>query len=79
MDAVDQQLTSRRTELVSHLSAVRALSPAATLQRGYALLVDGDRTVSSIADAPVGGTLTAHLADGELTLTTQASHPKESR
>ena len=77
--AVEQQLTSRRTELASHLSAVRALSPAATLQRGYTLLVDGDRTVSSVADAPVGGTLTAHLADGELTLTTKASHPKESR
>ena len=77
--AVDQQLTSRRTDLASHLSAVRALSPAATLQRGSALLVDGDRPVSSVADAPVGGTLTAHLADGELTLTTQASHPKESR
>ena len=78
--AVDQQLTSRRTDLASHLSAVRALSPAATLQRGYALLVDEARhVVSGVADAPVGRTLTAHLADGELTLTTQASHPKESR
>ena len=78
--AVDQQLTSRRTDLASHLSAVRALSPAATLQRGYALLVDeAQHVVSGVADAPVGGTLTAHLADGELTLTTQASHPKESR
>ena len=28
---------------------------------------------------PAGGTLTAHLADGDLTLTTQASHPKEPR
>lgn len=77
--AIDQQLISRRTELVPHLSTVRALSPVVTLQCGYALLVDDDHTVSSIADAPVGGTLTAHLADGELTLTTQASHPKESR
>ena len=78
--AIDQQLTSRRTDLASHLSAVRALSPAATLQRGYALLVDeAQHVVSSVADAPVGGMLTAHLTDGELILTTQASHPKESR
>ena len=77
--AVERQLTSRQAELASQLSTVRALSPAATLQRGYALLTDGDRTISSVADAPAGGTLTAHLADGDLTLTTQASHPKEPR
>ena len=77
--AVERQLTSRQAELASQLSTVRALSPAATLQRGYALLTDGDRAISSAADAPAGGTLTAHLADGDLTLTTQASHPKEPR
>jgi exodeoxyribonuclease VII, large subunit len=77
--AIQRQLTTREAELASHLSTVRALSPAATLQRGYALLTDGRSTISSIAQAPVGSTLHAHLADGELTLTTTASTPEEPR
>lgn len=77
--AIRQQLATREAELTAHLSTVRALSPAATLQRGYALLTDGDRSISSVAQAPVGGTLHAHLADGDLTLTTTAATPKEPR
>ncbi|MDO5093066.1 MAG: exodeoxyribonuclease VII large subunit, partial [Propionibacteriaceae bacterium] len=77
--AIRQQLAAREAELTAHLSTVRALSPAATLQRGYALLTDGDRSISSVAQAPVGGTLHAHLADGDLTLTTTAATPKEPR
>lgn len=49
------------------LSRVRALSPRATLLRGYAILSDADRlTIDSTAAVETGQVLTAMLADGTL-------------
>jgi exodeoxyribonuclease VII large subunit len=59
------------------LTAVRALSPRATLQRGYALVqraADG-RLVHTIDDAPVGTALRIRLADGELAAEAGAGAP----
>jgi len=66
--AIDARM-SAQTERVSHLvSRVRALSPQATLQRGYAILTRGDQAVSSTVDVTVGDALDARLADGRLHL-----------
>lgn len=71
-----QRLTYNSGTDVGHLLArVRTLSPAATLARGYAVLSHtGDRTgeiVAAAGDVADGETLTARLANGELTLTAQ--------
>jgi exodeoxyribonuclease VII large subunit len=58
-----------REELaVAHqLARVRAMSPMATLERGYAILVDSaGRAVTSTDQVAVGAELTARLVDGEL-------------
>jgi len=51
------------------LARVTALSPAATLERGYAVLQDADgHVVRRSADASVGDPLRARLSEGELTV-----------
>ncbi len=59
-----------QAERVGHLlSRVRALSPQATLQRGYAILSTGGATVTSTTQVSVGDAVDARLADGRLQLT----------
>jgi exodeoxyribonuclease VII large subunit len=50
---------------------LHAVSPLATLDRGYAILFERESgaVVRSIAQAPAGSTLHARLADGELRVT----------
>jgi exodeoxyribonuclease VII large subunit len=51
------------------LARVQALSPAATLERGYAVLQDtGGHVVRRSEDVAVGDQLRARLAEGELTV-----------
>ena len=51
------------------LSRVRAMSPKATLERGYAILVDGEgASVTSIHDVDLDDDVMAYLADGKLVL-----------
>lgn len=66
--AIDRRLREDAAELDRLLATVRAASPKRTLERGYALLVSDDGTVSSVHDAEVGGHVRAYLADGELGL-----------
>ena len=55
-------------DLEHRLARVRALSPLATLQRGYAVLSDADGTLfSSVEDARPGQSLTIRVADGRIT------------
>ncbi|MFC7622386.1 exodeoxyribonuclease VII large subunit [Microlunatus sp. GCM10028923] len=65
-------VTSVRHEkaAVEHLLArVRALSPKATLERGYSILVDGTgHAVTSVAEIDVDDDLLAYVADGQLTV-----------
>ena len=58
----------REAALVGHhLARVRAMSPQATLQRGYSILLDRDGTaVRSIENVQAGEDLVAQLADGQL-------------
>ena len=60
----------RESTLIDHqLERVRAMSPKATLERGYSILVGPDgRAVSSIAELDEGDDLLAHLVDGQVVL-----------
>jgi exodeoxyribonuclease VII large subunit len=61
----------RAADNLTHTRArIRALSPAATLERGYAVLQRSDgHVVRREADVSVNDELRARLADGELTVT----------
>ncbi|MEL4359232.1 MULTISPECIES: exodeoxyribonuclease VII large subunit [unclassified Luteococcus] len=67
--AIDRTLTHQATGLAHDLSRVRAMSPKATLERGYTILVDGEgASISSIRDVDLDDDVMAYLADGKLTL-----------
>jgi exodeoxyribonuclease VII large subunit len=56
----------------------RALSPLATLQRGYAVLQDADgHVVTSVADVAAGQQLSVRVADGRIHATTTGTEPLE--
>jgi exodeoxyribonuclease VII large subunit len=63
----------RASDDIAHTRArVRALSPAATLERGYAVVQRTDGViVRSRLDAPAGTALRIRIADGELNATSQ--------
>jgi len=60
----------RESALIGHhLARVRAMSPQATLQRGYSILLDPDGVaVRTVEQIKVGEDLLAQLADGQLRL-----------
>lgn len=67
--AIGQILERRRTDLKHAGHALHAVSPLATLERGYAILFDSDGQVLRSARKVAAGTsLRARLADGELPL-----------
>lgn len=72
-----QQLERAMARLGQLARALHAVSPLATLERGYAILLDGDsgRLVHSIAQATPGQRLRARLADGELPLRVEPRPP----
>jgi exodeoxyribonuclease VII large subunit len=64
---LDHGLRGAAGELGQTLARLRALSPAATLHRGYAIVQRPDgHVVREPAEAPVGGALRVRLADGGL-------------
>lgn len=67
----------REASAVEHtLARVRSLSPKATLDRGYAIVVDqAGHAVTSVTAVVPGAEITAHLADGELAATVRAVVP----
>lgn len=75
---IDAVLRQEESGLRTSLAGVRAMSPKATLERGYAVLFDGDATVSSIGATTEGTTIRAHLADGQLELAVTGIHPQEN-
>ncbi|MFK3982925.1 exodeoxyribonuclease VII large subunit [Micromonospora sp. NPDC050397] len=67
---LDSRLTAATGELRQTVARLRALSPAATLERGYAIVQRADEQVVRAADEVAGGDqLRIRLADGELTAT----------
>ena len=61
-------------DLGHQLARVRALSPLATLRRGYAVLSDGEgRLFSSVAEVTSGQPVTIRVADGRISATVDAA------
>ncbi|GAA3532847.1 exodeoxyribonuclease 7 large subunit [Aeromicrobium flavum] len=78
--AMAARLDRAHDEVGHHLARVRALSPLATMHRGYAVALDGaGRAVTSIDPLAPGDELVLHLTDGQATVrvTDLQEHPHE--
>jgi exodeoxyribonuclease VII large subunit len=74
--AISTRIEHETTAVGHHLARVRAMSPRATLERGYAVLVDADgHAVTSVRSVSVGDQLTARLLDGEAVASVTAVAP----
>ena len=69
----------RAADDVGHQRArARALSPLATLQRGYAVLQDTDgHVLTSVADVAAGDAVSVRVADGRVHATTTTTEQLE--
>ncbi|GGL46944.1 exodeoxyribonuclease 7 large subunit [Microlunatus endophyticus] len=73
--AISHLLSAESSTIDHTLARVRAMSPKATLERGYAILVDQDAvTVTAAGQVREADALTAHLASGRLSLTVAERH-----
>ncbi len=71
---IRRDMASSSQDISSLLSQLRALSPQATLQRGYSVILSGDnRVVSQENDVQIGEHLRAILAAGALHLEVKGS------
>jgi exodeoxyribonuclease VII large subunit len=71
---LEHRLTTAEGEVGHTLARLRALSPAATLKRGYAIVQRGDgAVVRAPADVEAGDPLRVRLAGGDLAATVAAS------
>ena len=66
--AMDKQLALRQEEIVRAKARLTALNPSAVLERGYALVMDGDRVVSSADKANAINQMTLRFHDGSVTV-----------
>ena len=64
--AMDKQLALRQEEIVRAKARLTALNPSAVLERGYALVMDGDRVVSSADKANAINQMTLRFHDGSV-------------
>ncbi len=65
-----------RARLDLALRTLHAVSPLATLERGYAIVTDADgHVLQEAAGVPVGATIRARLARGRVTARVMATHP----
>ena len=65
--AIEARLDREQVAVRHHLERVRAVSPQATLERGYAILVGArGQPVSAVGQVELEEDMTAHLADGQL-------------
>lgn len=77
--ALDQALKAASHRLVQHTATLKALDPAAVLQRGYALVSHTNGAlVSDAATVQPGDLLTIRLAKGEVSATATASPPSQA-
>jgi len=76
--AIDRRLDRRKQHLVELARTLNAVSPLATLQRGYAILLDRDsgEVLRTAAAAAKSAHLVARLADGEVGLRPEAKPRK---
>ena len=79
VDAVSRRLTDRQAALATAAGRLHALSPLATLDRGYAVArrMDG-RRLASVHDVAEGERFSLRLRDGQVDATASAIHPSSS-
>jgi exodeoxyribonuclease VII large subunit len=69
LQCMNHRLERARLTLRHSARALQAVSPLATLERGYAIVFDSEgRVLRAAKDAPPGTPLRARLAEGELAL-----------
>jgi exodeoxyribonuclease VII large subunit len=74
-NCMTQALQRRRGKVDELRRALNAVSPLATLQRGYAILLDADgNVVKSVAQAHAATRFVARLSDGEIALKRDEGH-----
>jgi len=74
--AVAARLERERIGVEHSLARVRAMSPKATLERGYSILVGPDgRAVASVEEVDEADDLLAYLLDGQLVLEVREARP----
>ncbi|CFX49725.1 Exonuclease VII, large subunit [Syntrophomonas zehnderi OL-4] len=66
--AIQEIINSRQYSLQIATAGLDNLSPLKVMARGYAMLTQGDRLISSVDDLAADGELTARLSDGKLNL-----------
>jgi len=77
--ALRRRLDDERLGVAHSLERIRAMSPEATLRRGYAIATLPDRTgLSSVTQVSVGATVGLMLADGQLTTRVEQIEDKET-
>ena len=64
--AMDKQISRPRERIERAKARLAALNPSAVLERGYALVMDGDRVVSSAATASEKTCMTLRFHDGRV-------------
>ncbi|HSV41543.1 MAG TPA: exodeoxyribonuclease VII large subunit [Nocardioidaceae bacterium] len=75
---VRHRLDRAHDDIGHHLARVRALSPLATLERGYAVLQDADgQVVTSIDQTKPGASLRARVANGRIDVHVDDTHADE--
>lgn len=73
---LDYRIDRGRADLDQQLARVRALSPLATLRRGYAVLSDAEgQALSSVDGLQADSTIHVRVADGRITATTSDVTP----
>jgi exodeoxyribonuclease VII large subunit len=66
-------------DIAHHRARARALSPLATLQRGYAVLQDdAGHVVTSAAGVAEGSPMSVRVSDGRIHVTTTSSELEET-
>ena len=74
--ALTVRLDRERVGVEHQLARVRAMSPKATLERGYSILVGPDgHAVTSVGEVDEGDDLLAYLLDGQLVLQARERRP----
>ncbi|MCL2317071.1 MAG: exodeoxyribonuclease VII large subunit, partial [Actinomycetia bacterium] len=77
--AIRATIRDERSTVDHARATTRALSPRATLDRGYAIVTSQDRMVTGPADVAAGDPLAIQLAHGRLTATVAPDKPEHSR
>lgn len=75
--AADLQFTQKENRLLQIVSQLRSAGPEQSLRRGYALVLDGNELVRSVADVKTGQHLRVRLHDGTLDVRVESAERKD--